>query len=211
MAGDSSVDDLARIGHAPQRPMNPGRKGGRTYQMVGSSLMSESSKRMSTSRGARRRLRNDRGSTLVEFALVLTALMMFLLGIMDFSRMLYTYHFVGEAAREGTRYAVVHGSTFTTGCSGTVSYSCSAKASDVQSYVQGLTPPGITSGSLSVNTTWPGTAPAGALTGCSTANGNNSPGCLVQVSVSYPFKFMFPFLPKSTCTLSSTSVMVIAQ
>ena len=62
-----------------------------------------------------------------------------------------------------------------------------------------------------MNTTWPGTAPAGATGTCSTTNGNNSPGCLVQVQVGYPFKFILPFLPSSTTTLQSTSVMIIAQ
>jgi hypothetical protein len=133
---------------------------------------------------------------------------------MDFSRFLYTYHFVSEIAREGTRYAVVRGATFrTTSCASTSTFACNATAANVQSYVQGLTPPGITSSSLSVTTTWPGTGPTGAATACNTANGNNSPGCLVQVVVSYPYKFMLPFLPKSssTWTASSTSVMVIAQ
>jgi Flp pilus assembly protein TadG len=156
----------------------------------------------------------DQGSALAEYAIVLMVLLTFLFGIMDFSRFLYTYHFVSEIAREGTRYAVVRGATFgTTSCASPSTFACNATAANVQSYVQGLTPPGITPSSLTVTTTWPGTAPTGAATACNTANGNNSPGCLVQVAVSYPYKFILPFLPKSssTWTVSSTSVMVIAQ
>jgi Flp pilus assembly protein TadG len=159
-------------------------------------------------------LRNDRGSALVEYAIVLPVLLTFLFGIMDFSRFLYTYHFVSEVAREGTRYAMVRGSSFSgTACASTASFACDATGANVQTYVQGLTPPGITSGSVGVSTTWPGTAPTGAATSCNTTNGNNSPGCLVQVVVTYPYKFMLPFLPKSasTWTVSSTSVVVIAQ
>jgi Flp pilus assembly protein TadG len=160
------------------------------------------------------RAARNQGSALTEYAIVLIVLLTFLFGIMDFSRFLYTYHFVSDIAREGTRYAVVRGATFgTTSCASTSTFACNATAVNVQSYVQGLTPPGITPSSLTVTTTWPGTAPAGAATSCNTANGNNSPGCLVQVAVSYPYKFMLPFLPKSssTWTVSSTSVMVISQ
>ena len=145
---------------------------------------------------------------------MVVALLTVLFGIMDFSRFLYTYHFVSEVAREGTRYAVVRGSTFgSTACASPSTFACNATAANVQSYVQSLAPPGVASGSLTVTTTWPGTAPTGAATACTTTNGNNSPGCLVQVVVSYPFKFMFPFMPKSssTWTVSSTSVMTISQ
>jgi len=177
-------------------------------------LMSKELPRMYSGQQAGRALRGERGSTLAEYAIVLVVLLTFLLGIMDFSRFLYTYHFVSEVAREGTRYAVVRGSTFgSTACAFTSSFACNATAANVQSYVQGLAPPGIAPGSLTVTTTWPGTAPAGAATACPTTSGNNSPGCLVQVVVSYPFKFLFPFMPKSssTWTVSSTSVMTILQ
>jgi Flp pilus assembly protein TadG len=47
------------------------------------------------------------GSTIVEFALVLLIFLMFLLGIVDFSRMLFTWNAATEATRAGARYAVV--------------------------------------------------------------------------------------------------------
>jgi Flp pilus assembly protein TadG len=157
---------------------------------------------------------DEQGSALVEYAVVLPLLMIFLCATMEFSRCLYTYHFVSEVAREGTRYAVVRGSTFSgTLCASTSTFACDATAANVQTYVQGLTPPGIASSSVAVSTTWPGTAPTGSEGTCTTTNGNNSPGCLVQVVVTYPYKFMFPFLPKgsSTWDVASTSEMVISQ
>jgi hypothetical protein len=73
-------------------------------------------------------------------------------------------------------------------------------------------PPGISSGTpLSVTTTWPGTELAGSVTTCSTTNGNNSPGCLVMVQVSYSFNYILPFLPSAALTLQSTSEVVILQ
>ncbi len=50
---------------------------------------------------------NQAGATAVEFALVLMLLLTFMLGVVDFSRMLFTWNAVNEAARAGARYAVV--------------------------------------------------------------------------------------------------------
>jgi Flp pilus assembly protein TadG len=47
------------------------------------------------------------GATVVEFALVLIVFLTFLLGITDFSRMLFTWNAANEATRAGARYAVV--------------------------------------------------------------------------------------------------------
>jgi Flp pilus assembly protein TadG len=47
------------------------------------------------------------GSTTVEFALVFLPFLMFLLGVLDFSRMLYTWQGTNAATRIGARYAVV--------------------------------------------------------------------------------------------------------
>jgi Flp pilus assembly protein TadG len=50
---------------------------------------------------------NQRGSTTVEFAMVFLLFLMFLLGVLDFSRMLYTWQGTNAATRIGARYAVV--------------------------------------------------------------------------------------------------------
>ena len=47
------------------------------------------------------------GATAVEFALVLLIFLTFLLGILDFGRMLFTWNAATEATRAGARYAVV--------------------------------------------------------------------------------------------------------
>jgi Flp pilus assembly protein TadG len=49
----------------------------------------------------------QRGSTIVEFSFVLIIFLTFLLGVLDFSRMLYTWNVTNEATRAGARYAVV--------------------------------------------------------------------------------------------------------
>lgn len=47
------------------------------------------------------------GATTVEFALGLLIFLMLVLGIVDFSRMLFTWNAANEATRAGARYAVV--------------------------------------------------------------------------------------------------------
>ena len=56
------------------------------------------------------RRHSERGSAIVETAIVLNLFLVLLLGIMDFGRALYTYHLVDNAARIGARFAIVHGS-----------------------------------------------------------------------------------------------------
>jgi Flp pilus assembly protein TadG len=53
------------------------------------------------------KLKNQSGATAVEFALVLIIFLTFLLGILDFARMLWTWNAATEATRWGARVAVV--------------------------------------------------------------------------------------------------------
>ena len=56
-----------------------------------------------------RRSRGERGSQLIEFALVLPLLLLVVLGIMDFGLLFQKYEAVTNAAREGARIAVLQG------------------------------------------------------------------------------------------------------
>jgi Flp pilus assembly protein TadG len=49
----------------------------------------------------------QRGATIIEFSFVLILFLMFLFGVLDFSRLLYTWNMTNEATRAGARYAVV--------------------------------------------------------------------------------------------------------
>ncbi len=57
---------------------------------------------------------NARGATTVEFALVLLMFLMFLLGVTDFARLLFTFNAATEATRAGARFAVVCADTGST-------------------------------------------------------------------------------------------------
>lgn len=54
-------------------------------------------------------LKQEKGAALVEFALVVTLLMLLVFGIIEFGRILHTQLVVTSAAREGARKAVVTG------------------------------------------------------------------------------------------------------
>src|SRR5215471_7622467 len=59
----------------------------------------------------RRLLCRDEGSALVEMGLGMTVFMAFFFGLIQFCYGLYAYNYVGEAAREASRFAMVRGST----------------------------------------------------------------------------------------------------
>lgn len=146
---------------------------------------------------------------MVEFSVSALILLAVIFGIMDFARAVYIDHFISYAAQEGTRYAIVRGGTWAgNSCTSAATMNCAATSANVQSYVQGIAPPGVPGSSVSVSTTWPGTTISGATAGCSTTN---TPGCLVKVSVSYNFSFILPFLPKAGMAFSSTSEQVIQE
>lgn len=133
-----------------------------------------------------RNRRGECGATLLEFALSCVLLFSILFGIVDFGRALYAYDAISDAARVGTRYAIVHGS----------SSASPATASSISSYVTGLCCAGLSTSAIKVNATW---------------NPNNSPGSTVNVQVQYTFNFILPFLPAASVPMSASSQMVISQ
>ena len=126
-----------------------------------------------------------------------------LVGLMKVCLAIYTYHYVSEAAREGARYAMVRGSACTS-----FSTACPAAASDIQTYVQGLGYPGITSSLMTVTTSW-ATYPTGKV--CTPSATCNNPTDMVTVTASYAFPLNIPGLVSHTYTMTSTSQMLISQ
>ena len=60
---------------------------------------------------APRKVRCQKGATLVEFALSWTIFFVVtIVGVMDFGRSIWAYNLVSHAAQAGVRYAIVHGS-----------------------------------------------------------------------------------------------------
>jgi len=57
----------------------------------------------------RTRLERSRGQALVEFTLVAPMLFLLILGIIELGRFIFFQEMLGNATREGARYAIVHG------------------------------------------------------------------------------------------------------
>jgi hypothetical protein len=56
-----------------------------------------------------RRRASRRGQALVEFALVIPLMLILAFALVDFARGIFIYSVISSAAREGARYAIVHG------------------------------------------------------------------------------------------------------
>jgi Flp pilus assembly protein TadG len=146
---------------------------------------------------------DERGSSMVEFALGASLLFMLVFGVIAMCLALYSYNVVSEAAREATRYAIVRGSACTS-----FATACPAASPDIQTYVKGLTYPGINPNNLTAVTAW-SPYPAGAT--CQPLLSCNNPGNQVMVTVTYQFPLVIPFVPSRTLSMSSTAEMVISQ
>ena len=142
---------------------------------------------------SRLRKRGESGQAMIEIALALPMIAAFAFAVIEISLAFYSYCMISESAREGTRWAIVRGSTCTTGSGA----SCTATAASINSQVTSLGWPNLGNGTMTANATFP--------------DGNQSPGSRVQVAVTYVFPYSLPFLPKGSVHMSSTSVMYIVQ
>ncbi len=63
--------------------------------------------------------RKEKGQGTVEFALSIVFVIMLIVGVIEIIVMVYTYNVLADAAKEGVRYAIVHGTGIgTPNCSG---------------------------------------------------------------------------------------------
>lgn len=144
----------------------------------------------------------QRGATLVEQALILPILVALFFGIVDMGRALYSYTYVSYIARDAARWASARGSNM----NGTRT---PVSRADVTNYVKNVSGQGLDPAQLTANTTW--IAPPNGSPLCPGGPANEKPGCIVQVTVTYNFKFFFRFIPVPTLPMSSESQMIITQ
>ena len=170
------------------------------------------------SAGALRRSRalGEDGSSLVEMALSCLILIPVLFGIIQLSFALYCYNFAADAAREATRFAIVRGTNCplymsNAYCSPTDAGQSGATANDIAQYVKKLGYP--YSGTVTTNVQWCTKSGSGSAswTPCSTTQ-NNSVGNQVQVTVTYAYPFVIPFLKTDDpLKIGSVASMTIVQ
>ena len=137
-----------------------------------------------------------------------SVMFLMLIGTMKVCLAVYTYHYLSEAAREGTRYAIVRGAkctTFSTACP------ASGDGTDVNTYVKGLSYPGISSSAMTVTTAYSAYPSTGTCTADLLSTSCRSIGNLVTVKVQYAFPLTIPFFGSKTWNMTSTSAMIIAD
>jgi hypothetical protein len=151
--------------------------------------------------------RGEEGSAIMETAMSSFILFAFMFGVFEAGFAVYSYHFISEAAREGTRYAIVRGSLAgPLACAAPGPPTCIAQSADIQTYVTGLGFPGINPGNMTVTPVWSAFANGSS---CPAAGPCNSPGNLITITVTYSFPLTVPFIPAHTYTMSSQSAMII--
>ena len=168
-----------------------------------------------------RSLRKDEAATLVETALASMIFFAVLLGIFQFALGFYIYHYSSNAARQGSRYAIVRGANCSTNLpTAPASFHCNASESDIAAYITGLGYPGVDAarnlnvtvnscaGSLHAD---PSGKPTTSWSPCTRGTAYNEPGDEVQVTVNYAFPLVIPFWKGQSVGISSTSSMVYSQ
>ena len=136
--------------------------------------------------GNRGKLRSQRGQSSIEFALTIVFVVVILVSMLELTMFIYTYSVLADAAKEGVRYAIVHGASGSDAsgpASGTASTTpwpaCNTPAtgsllSTVRTYAAASLHSTVT---MNVYACYP--------------DGNNKPGSAVQVSVNYPYQPLF--------------------
>ena len=134
----------------------------------------------------RRFARSDDGNSMVEFALVTSLIVVpMIFGVVEFGRLVWSKDMITSAAREGVRYAIVHGSICQ--AAGCALADSAAVANTVIARTK-LSP-------ITVRTTWAQ---------------DKSPGDTVTVTVSYVYTpvVKLPFL-NSSKTITATSKQIV--
>ena len=127
----------------------------------------------------------QKGGVIAEVGLALPVLLFMMLGLVDLGRGIAVKAALGGAVRAAARYASVRSTT-----SGDP-----ATATNVRNYLRNHIE-GIDSSQVEVTTAWTPT---------------NTRGSRVQVSVSYNFAPIMPFIPVSSIQLTSSSQSIISN
>jgi Flp pilus assembly protein TadG len=134
---------------------------------------------------SQRRIEKQKGSAMIEYALVLSIYFMLVYGFVQFCLILFGFNNATYASRIAVRYAVVHGSTATYTCTST----------DISNIIAPLLW-GAPSGGATITTTW---AP------------NNTPGSIVSIKVAIQYTPKLPFFPSKLFTVGTTAYGTILQ
>ena len=137
-------------------------------------------------------VRDQHGSMLLEFSLSVWLLFLVTFLIFEFCMTIYTCSVLGNAAREGVRYAIVHG-TDSSSCSGPSSGCSDSSGGNIQAVVNSYASISFHDLThMTVTPSWP--------------DGASTPSSRVLVTISYPY---VPYL--SLPGFSAPSMNVTAE
>ncbi len=134
---------------------------------------------------------HHRGQALVEFVLVAPIFFLILFAVIDFGRYVYYVQTINNAAREGARYAIVHGSDSLAPTGPPDDAGGAAVKSAVRRYLIGVVGD---SSVLAVTPSW---------------DPNNRRESTVTVSVRYQFHSVIPIVPIPPVQIDGASTLVI--
>lgn len=132
------------------------------------------------------RKRRQRGSALVEGAIVFPAFVLLLLGVMEMTMAVYAYNWVNYASSEGVRYASMRGADYE---------GDPATADSIRTYVRGLAA-GLTRNNVQVTTIW---------------SPDNRHGSNVRVRVTYQVVPMVRLVLRQNLTVANTAYAVMSH
>ncbi len=135
--------------------------------------------------------REESGSMLIEFALSVWTLFLLTFLIFEFCMTIYTYSVLNNAAREGVRYAIAHG-TDNSVCSGPSSGCSDSTGANVTNVVKGYAKVCFHDISgMTVTPSWP--------------DGTSSPSSRVVVTINYPYVPYLSLPGFTTPTMQATA------
>jgi Flp pilus assembly protein TadG len=143
----------------------------------------------------RRSLNKARGVAMIELLLTLPMVFTAIFGLAESARLMLAYTTLSEAARAGTRYAIVHGSYRIGDCTDAALNGKAGPSDDPPCVVRVVknvaTAAGLSSASLTVKVLY--------------SAGTNKIGDPVSVKVTYPFSSVLTLIVPFSVTIGSTS------
>ena len=130
--------------------------------------------------GSQRSAWHESGQAQVEFVMSILFVLLMIFGIIELIVFIYTYTVLADSAKEGVRYAIVHGCDLTSAnCSGTCGTACTdATGANVQAYVKKYATASLhDTSTMEVGVSYP--------------DASSDPPNRVRVTVSYPYQPLF--------------------
>ena len=147
--------------------------------------------------------RRQTGQAMVEFMLVIVVVLIVFVSMVQMILLMHAYNTLADSAKEGVRFAIVHGTGFGSGCSGpgsvnlTPSVSCSDTSTNCANNCDSVVKAVTNFASVSFQSVSPSSvAVSYNPSGANASNPNfggacSQPGCLVRVTVSYTYTPLF--------------------